>query len=375
LQLIVDATAATPIRFTGPGANIARLLGELDSLRQAYDRQAGQPGRALTPQAFINRLDSLQQACQTRLAMVTNGRPAQQQLLTQRCQVQQLRYQLEYALANPTLTSISSAVTLPKLLAQVPLDTQLLTAHVYEYGLILHQLLQAGYYQSLLPGRTGVPLLEAGDGFPRVVDQQLQQAGYPQPIETFLRASNLASAIQKQGTSPLTDSLRASLRQQHTFTVYQPTIEQIYAQWQPLRRGQPAPLIRGLTPDGKLFSVSQLKGKPVYVDVWASWCIPCRQGFAQTSQLRKQLPADAVLVYVSIDRDPRAWQAFLRANPNLGGIHLNQPPGPDFDAFAQAYQLGAIPRYILIDKTGRLVNATAPPPASARLSQLIAQLP
>jgi hypothetical protein len=52
--------------------------------------------------------------------------------------------------------------------------------------------------------------------------------------------------------------------------------------------GKPATDVTGLTTDGKKVSLSSLKGKVVYVDVWATWCAPCRAEFPDSKKLVKE---------------------------------------------------------------------------------------
>ncbi|MBD2756324.1 TlpA family protein disulfide reductase [Spirosoma validum] len=93
-------------------------------------------------------------------------------------------------------------------------------------------------------------------------------------------------ALSMQGLTPGTDSVRITLNKEPDYGLYAPTIQQKYTKWQALAPGQVAPNFTGVTPDGQSVSLSDLKGKIVYVDVWATWCMPCREEFPAAKQLQ-----------------------------------------------------------------------------------------
>jgi cytochrome c biogenesis protein CcmG/thiol:disulfide interchange protein DsbE len=70
--------------------------------------------------------------------------------------------------------------------------------------------------------------------------------------------------------------------------------------------GKPAPSLN--LPGHPLAS---LRGRPIVLNFWASWCAPCLLEFPSLEALQRQLPGVTVLA-VSFDRDPRAYARFLR---------------------------------------------------------------
>lgn len=79
-------------------------------------------------------------------------------------------------------------------------------------------------------------------------------------------------------------------------------------------------------------------------------------------------------LYVSIDRDAAAWQKFLATDPDFKGVHIHQPPGEHFDSLWSVYQLSSIPRYMLIDQAGKLVDVNAARPSSGKIAGEIERL-
>lgn len=122
---------------------------------------------------------------------------------------------------------------------------------------------------------------------------------------------------------------------------------------------------------GKSISLSQYKGKYIYIDVWATWCKPCKEEYPFLTKLAKEYSEeDLVVLSVSIDKKFDTWTKYLNEN-KLGGIHLYT--GAD-SKFVQFYDIGAIPRFILIDRDGKVVNSDEIRPSNSELKNYLDKL-
>lgn len=120
-------------------------------------------------------------------------------------------------------------------------------------------------------------------------------------------------------------------------------------------------------------SLDDLKGKYVYIDMWATWCNPCKQEIPFLQKIEKQYHGKKIeFVSISVDseRDYEKWKKMVE-DKGLTGIQLYSKRD---QSFSGAYKVNSIPRFILIDPQGNIVNANAPRPSSPALVTLFESL-
>jgi thiol-disulfide isomerase/thioredoxin len=117
----------------------------------------------------------------------------------------------------------------------------------------------------------------------------------------------------------------------------------------------------------KSFNFSKYEGKVIYVDIWASWCGPCRREFPYSktmhSQLSEKQKKEIVFLYISIDDDPKNWKEAIN-KMELGDFEHGYSKGGWSSEMVQKYKISGIPRYMIIDKMGKVVNPDAPRPSN-----------
>lgn len=127
--------------------------------------------------------------------------------------------------------------------------------------------------------------------------------------------------------------------------------------------------------NGGTTSLGDLKGKFVYVDVWATWCGPCKAEIPFLKEVEAKYHGKNIeFVSLSVDalKDHDKWKAMV-ADKELKGIQLFADKSWNSD-FVKDYLIKGIPRFILIDTEGNIVSSNAPRPSSPKLINLFNEL-
>ncbi|SEN58531.1 Thiol-disulfide isomerase or thioredoxin [Flavobacterium sp. CF108] len=121
--------------------------------------------------------------------------------------------------------------------------------------------------------------------------------------------------------------------------------------------------------------LSDLKGKYVYIDLWATWCGPCRGEIPYLQKIEEKYHGKNIeFVSISVDtpKDHAKWQKFV-TDKQLGGIQLFSDNEWKSE-FVTSYNVTGIPRFILIDPKGNVVDANASRPSSPDLEKQLDSL-
>lgn len=111
-------------------------------------------------------------------------------------------------------------------------------------------------------------------------------------------------------------------------------------------------------PEGKEKHLSDFKGRPIFLDFWATWCGPCIQESPYFDELSKAYP-EVQFIAMSTDTNRKAWLNYLGAHKK------NAPQFNTVDnAIREQWGIFYIPRFVVIDKHFKIVDAYAPVPSS-----------
>ena len=122
--------------------------------------------------------------------------------------------------------------------------------------------------------------------------------------------------------------------------------------------------------NGKQVSLSDFKGKVVLIDVWATWCAPCRGEIPHLKKLEEEMKGmDVIFLGVSVDeaRNKQKWLDFIEQE-KLGGIQVF---ASGWSKITKDYKINGIPRFIVIDRKGNVVSFDAPRPSNPALKKML----
>ncbi|WP_144281345.1 TlpA family protein disulfide reductase [Chryseobacterium echinoideorum] len=121
--------------------------------------------------------------------------------------------------------------------------------------------------------------------------------------------------------------------------------------------------------------IKENKGKIIYLDFWASWCLPCREAMPSSKKLRAAFEnKDVTFIFLSIDKDFDKWKSanakeYLEFFKN-SYIVANQDTSMEFKKLG----LESIPRYLIFDRNGRLIYKNAPSPEDSETKEILNKL-
>jgi len=137
--------------------------------------------------------------------------------------------------------------------------------------------------------------------------------------------------------------------------------------------GEPAPDFTVQTFDGQTVKLSDLHGKVVLVNFWASWCIPCSQEAPDLENTWRQYK-DRGVVFVGVDYVDTETEA----RTYLTHFNISYPNGADLGTrISQAYRIRGVPETYIIDRNGTLratfIGPTTQDQIQAKIDPLLSQ--
>jgi thiol-disulfide isomerase/thioredoxin len=191
-----------------------------------------------------------------------------------------------------------------------------------------------------------------------------------EPIKNY-KSQNIINALVKEvsyylsTTDSTVDEFYNKLISLSTDEAFKTELSKKYKILKTLSPGNSSPKFAYKNAAGEVVALDDLKGKLVYVDVWATWCGPCKREIPNLKALELEFRKKAVaFVSISIDKqtDYKKWLEMVK-EMELEGIQLFADKDWSSD-FVKNYAIDGIPRFILIDKQGNIISADAPRPSS-----------
>ena len=124
---------------------------------------------------------------------------------------------------------------------------------------------------------------------------------------------------------------------------------------------------------GNKIKLSQLRGKLIYIDVWATWCGPCKLEIPKMATLADHYKDDpnVLLVSISIDQDAEHWKQAIKSTETKSNWKQYHVIGALESEFCKHYSIVGIPRFLMIDRNGKVVSLDAPRPGEATVIEMI----
>jgi len=170
----------------------------------------------------------------------------------------------------------------------------------------------------------------------------------------------LKKSLEDASDKPERDSLLAQYAYAFKDTKYTNIILERNKIIENLASGKPAPLFDAISIDQKQVNLADLKGKAVVIDVWATWCAPCRQQSPYFEKLAIKYKKENVqFVALSVDKRIDDWYVDAKSkSKSVLQLHANDP-----DGFQKDYDIAGIPHFIFIDAQGNLITSDMPRPS------------
>ncbi len=231
-------------------------------------------------------------------------------------------------------------------------------------------------YQGLAFGNVMDPIFDGLEDFNSIKPADLAAIS---DIKIPALKDQVVDYLAKMALSPANNNLKEMytfLSESTTDAKIKEDIKANYDISAKLVKGKPSPTFANYeNHKGGTTSLSDLKGKYVYVDVWATWCGPCKAEIPSLKKVEKEYHGkniEFVSTSVDVAEDHAKWDAMIK-DKELGGIQLMTDQNWK-SQFVKEYGINGIPRFILIDPNGNIVSADAPRPSDPKLKDLFNSL-
>lgn len=122
---------------------------------------------------------------------------------------------------------------------------------------------------------------------------------------------------------------------------------------------------------GVQHSLQEFEGKYIYLDIWASWCYPCRKEYPFLKELEHVVdPRKIEVVSISIDEQEYRWKGGMNGYGMNGGVQW----WASDTMFVKTFRIDRIPRFILLDKKGNIMQFSMTRPSNEQTITFLKKL-
>uniref|UniRef100_A0AAU6WQ52 TlpA disulfide reductase family protein n=1 Tax=Chryseobacterium endophyticum TaxID=1854762 RepID=A0AAU6WQ52_9FLAO len=195
----------------------------------------------------------------------------------------------------------------------------------------------------------------------------------PQGLEKDrLLSKHLAKTMELQTDSLTRNKLFAGEINNVKNIDYRKTLYSKLEQINRSQKGAVFPDLAFLNDNGKTVNLSKFRGKYVVIDLWATWCAPCKQirpvFEARNNQYRYY--SNIQFISVSVDENQSKWKNYLKTKPS----DIPQFWLENAEKVLSMYKIQSIPRFIIIDPEGKIFNLNTPFPDEDNFVEILDKL-
>lgn len=183
------------------------------------------------------------------------------------------------------------------------------------------------------------------------------------------------SSYELRAGNPNNKILLDQLSSMTTDAALKADLNKKYETFEKLKAGTKAPNFNFENLKGGTTTLESMKGKFVYIDIWATWCGPCLQEVPSMKALEEKMHGKNIeFVSISIDelKSKDKWKNMIEKK-EMKGVQLFADNAWQ-SQFVADWGVDSIPRFLLIDPQGNIVNADAPRPSDPALETLLVSL-
>jgi thiol-disulfide isomerase/thioredoxin len=351
--------------FEGDGADINQQLFQYHQLIKSYEQKKS--FFELSYPDFLVRIDSLTRDFDQLQSKTESGQPKalMHDFFEALLAWQKMNYALVYY--NPYDANADFPPEIQAAVEAVPSLNYLLDLGYHDYIIALH------LYQDAFCGvQVWDEAYNENDSLQKLfhtkVFESLPNIIKEPNLVSFFQAHATYRELESRGAGPNFARLMAEFEALYPNSAYAQTIIELREELNALAENIfPDLPFRDL--DGNDVRMKSLKGQLIYLDIWATWCQPCIAEFPSSEALRDSLAEqDITFVYLSVDKDTSKWRSFLEQHQELAGVHWNEI---ESGSVFKELKLDGIPRYMLIDRNGKIINAHASRPSADHIMQEI----
>jgi peroxiredoxin len=191
-------------------------------------------------------------------------------------------------------------------------------------------------------------------------------------VREYLLASTIDSRLQENGFKHF-DTYYNYFKKNNSNPNYSELLRKEYEKKQLLAPGKPAPQFTLVDVDGNKVSLSDFKGKYVFIDFWQTLCSRSARELPHYLKLYSDYKTEnIVFVSISANEDETVWRNYVKEKKNVG-ISLIAEKHFSSEVF-KAYQVYGTPFFVIVDKEGNIIDPAAAKPSSKEIRETFDQL-